>query len=545
MSKKKQTKKKTAKKTEAAQKKPAKGIIIAAVALLLAAATAVAVFLVKKGEGSGTPTTEPVVTVDNNGSQYSYAEYKGTKMPVEFVEILNQAELDRAEMCEKYGVALEIGDREISLPEFVMYYYDAYYLQTESVNYSIEQTGQNRTGYDLSLLPDEQQHPTEDYTWAEKFTLDVIDNMTNNYSIFDMAVEAGTELDSFSISEVFGTCDMVDERAEKDKITPEEVMANTYCEGLTPAIYKAREIMVAYAQAYENNKYGELYNGYSEFEVEKAYEESDGSYDVARLRVYPIEGEYNEAEALAVSNEKEFLAYAQKNYPRDNYDAEFATECGYITKEKVSSVYGEEVGEWAFAEGRKKGDIALVEGMLFRYLVYVDTPAFLSTSCNIMTVTAAYEDYMTEEERAEIYKQKEEEYLKWKNGEATKESFLAYSDNAGGAGEETVRIGDYYFEFDNWIHNPERKSGDSAIIDSAAGVCIVYYVGKNADDYDWNDKVRDELALEDIRELYADVQSSDYKAKRKAAVIDKAYDEAGKSIKRHWARLEEKEKKNS
>ena len=46
---------------------------------------------------------------------------------------------------------------------------------------------------------------------------------------------------------------------------------------------------------------------------------------------------------------------------------------------------------------------------------------------------------------------------------------------------------------------------------------------------------------EEIKELYADAQK-DYKAKRKENVLDKAYDEADKSIKRHWKRLEESKK---
>lgn len=549
---KKNTNKKTAKKPETAKKsqaakKPAasdkkkKAVIIAAAVLLLAAVTALVIFLVKKNDDGGkTPVTEPLVTIENTGSKYTYAQYKGTKMPVEFVEILNQAEIDSKAMCEEHGVALEIGDREISMPEFVMYYYDAYYFQTEAVDYSIQQTGQNRTGYDLEILPGEQKHLNKDYTWEEQFTLDAIDSMTDNYSVFELALEAGTELDTGSITSVLENCNMVDERAEKDKTTPEKVLANTYCEGLSPAVYKAREIMVMYAQAFENNRYNELYNGYSQAEMDKKFEESDGIYSVAKMRVYPIEGDYNEAEALSVSNEKEFIAYAQKNYPYDGYDAEFATQCGYITKEKVSSVYGDEVGTWAFEKGRQKGDIALVEGMLFRYLVYIDTPAFLSTSCDIMTVTAAYEDYMTQEERDELYKQTEAEYLKWKNGEATQESFYAYSNNSGGVGEETVRLGDYYFEFENWIHDPARKSGDSTIINSSVGVCVIYYIDKNEDDFDWENSVRQKLAQEDLDEFYAEVQSG-YKSSRKDAVLKKAYTEADRSIKRHQARLEERE----
>lgn len=540
MSNKKQKNKKTAKKSHAENKKSPKGIIIAAVAVLVAVAAAVAIFLVTRDDGK-TPSTKPVETLAGENSEYTYAKYKNTKLPVEFVEILNQAELDSAEMCKKYGVALELGDRDISMPEFVMYYYDMYSFQTEEVEYSIQKTGANRTGYELDRLPREQSHLQNKHLWSEEFTLEAIETMTNNYSVFDLAVDAGYEMEAMLISETISSLDMVDRRAERENSTPEAELAKIYCDGVTPAMYKAREIMVMIASGYESKKYWEIRDGYSETDLQKEFENPDVSYSVARLRVYPIEGEYNEAEVLAVSNEKEFLEYAQKNYPNDNYDAEFSTECGYITKEKLSSVYGDEVGEWAFAEGRKKGDIAVVEGMLFRYLVYMDTPQFFSTSSDIIVVATGYEDDMTEKERSEIYKQMEEDYLKWKKGEATKESFLEYAKDAGSTGEETVSVGEYYFEFDNWIHNPERKSGDSAIIDSNAGVCAIYYIGKNSDDYDWKDVIRDQLAEEEIKELFADAQK-DYKSKRKETVLNKAYAEADNSIKRNWKRLEEREK---
>lgn len=532
--------KKSAKKSVKKDNKPSKGIVIAAVALLLAVATAVAIFLIKNNSNPEAPTTEPVVTVDSSGSKYTFAKYGNTKMPVEFVEILNQAEKDRAEMCEKYGVALELGDRNIPMPEFEMYYYDAFYMQMESVDYSIQQTGQNRTGYDTSVLPREQKHAREDYTWAESFTLDVIELMTDNYSVFDMAVEAGTEIDALSIEEVFEVGKLIDNRATKDKITPEEVMANTYCEGVTPAMFKAREIMVAYAQTYDNQKYMELYNGYSEAEVKSAFEKSENSYEVAKLRVYPIEGEYNEAEVSAVSNEKEFLEYAQKNYPGENYDAGFKTECGFITKETLSSVYGNEVGEWAFDKVRKNGDIAVVEGVLYRYLVYMDIPAFLSTSSNIMTFTVAYDANMTLDERAELYEKTEKKYLSWKTDDGTSEGFLNLSLNEGGAGEETVRLGNYYFMFENWIHDPARKAGDHTIIDSPEGICVVYYMGRNSDDYDWKDTVKNEMTLAELEGIIDSAQQRDYKVVRKPAVLEKAYDEGDKSIQRYWARKEEK-----
>ncbi len=544
MSKKKNQKKSASKKAPAKKNIPVKGIVIAAVAVLLAVAVVVAVVLIKKNNDGNTenPSTHEIETLPNEGTQYTYAKYKTTKLPVEFVEILNQAEIDSKAACEKYGVALEIGDRKISVPEFVFNYYDMYSLQTQSVQYSIEQTGQNRTGYDTEKLPGEQNPPQKDYTWEESFTLDAIDSLKIIYSLFDMAVEAGTEIDVISIASVIEECEVVEEKSQREGITPEESLANVYCEGLTPAMYKARAIMETYAQAYENEKFYELRDGYSQSEIEKAFNEDVDAYKVLRARVYPIEGEYNEAEAKSVKNEKEFLEYARKNYPTDGYDAEFTTDCGFITKEKLSSVYGEEVGTWAFDSSRKKGDIAVIEGMFFRYLVYIDTPAFLSTSCNVITLEYAYDDSMAADDRANLFKDAEKAYTDWKNNDGTEKGFLDYSTNNGGMGQATVRTGEYFFEIDNWIFAPERKPGDSAIIDTPYGYCAVYYLGKNADDFDWRLTVSANKASADLDEFYNDLWDSDYKIERKSSMLEKAYTEADKSIKRHWARLEEQQK---
>lgn len=544
MSKKKKAKKSAAKKAPAKKIIPVKSIIIAAAAVLLAVAVIVTVVLVKKNNDGNTdnPSTHEIETLPNEGTQYTYAKYKTTKLPVEFVEILNQAEIDSKAACEKYGVAVEIGDREISVPEFVLYYYGIYHMQTQAVQYSIDQTGQNRTGYDTEKLPGEQKAPQKDYTWEESFTLDAIESLKINYSLFDMAVEAGTEIDVISITSVIEKCDVVEEKSKREGITPEQSLANVYCEGVTPAMYKAREIIEAYAQAYENEKFYELQESYSQSDIEKAFNKDADSYKVLRARVYLIEGDYNEAEAKSVRNEKEFLEYAKNNYPTDGYDADFSTDCGFITKEKLSSVYGEEVGTWAFDSARKKGDIAVIEGMLFRYLVYIDTPAFLSTSCNIMTLEYAYDDNMTADDRSKIFKDAENLYNEWKNNDGTENGFLEYSTNSGGTGLVTVRTGEYFFKIDNWIFDPERKNGDSAIIDTPYGCCAVYYSDKNADDYDWRLKVVENKASEDSDEFFYDLWDSDYKVERNSAMLEKAHTEGDKSIKRHWKRLEEQEK---
>lgn len=545
MSNKKNTNKKTNQKPQANPKKSVNGIVIAAVAVLIAAAVAVAVFLVKKNDKTDPPTTNPLETLQDYGSgDYTYAEYKGTKMPVEFVEILNRAELESYEACQKQGVALKLGDREISVPEFVMYYYDIYYFQSESARYSIQQTGANRTGFDIYTLPGEQKHAREDYMWSEHFTREVEETISVNYMMYDEALKRGVELSNSDISNVFDIMDLIEKGADREKWSMDEEIADTYCEGLTADMYLAREIMVAYASACDSEMHKETRESYSKEKVKAELQKNPDGYSVARLKVYPIEGEYNEAEVAAVSNEKEFLEYANKNHPRDTYDAEFSTECGYITKEKLSSVYGEQVGAWAFEKGRKSGDIALVEGALFRYLVYIEIPAFYATSSNIIFVGTQYDETMTAEDRKKAFEEAEKLYLKWKNEDGTKDGFWEYSTGAGGPGEMSARIGDYQFQIDNWIHDPSRKSGDSVVLDTAEGCCAIYYVSKNENDFDWEKSLREDMATEELKEYHNEKISEGYEIKRQNAGLEDAYDAADISILKHHKRLKEEEKEN-
>lgn len=538
-------KKQTGKKPVPEKKGLPKGIIIAVVAAVLVIVTAVSVYFVKKNaDEPQKPVADPVVTVESGESEYTLAEYKGTKMPVEFVEILNQAEQDSYEACEKYGVALELGERNISMPEFVMYYYDVYVFQSEAAVYSMQETGANRTGFDLSTLPRDQKYIREDYTWSEQFTIEVIDNMALNYMMFDEAVENGVELDNSEISDLFESIDFVESNAERDNITPDEEISDAYCEGLTAAMYNAREIVVAFATKYDEVKGNELKQSYSESEIEAERDKNQGLYSVAKLRVYPIEGDYVESEVNAVRTEQQLIDYANNNHPRDTYDADFSTDCGYITKGRVADVYGDEVAAWAFETGRKAGDIEVVEGMLFRYLVYVEVPAFYTTSCDIMFVGSQYDDTMTAEDRKKLFETEEERYLKWKNEDGTKEGFWDYSTSAGGIGEETIRVGTYHFQIDNWIFDPERKAGDSAVLDTSGGCGAVYYIGKNEDDYDWEENVRADMATAELKAYQTETIEKNYNAERKNSVLNDAYDAADIVISRHQKKLQERLSQN-
>ncbi len=516
MSKKKQAPKAAPKQAET--KKSPKAIIIAAVALLLIAAIVVAVVLIKKNNDTNNLTNGVIETLPGDGGQYTYAKYKGTSMPVEFVEILNKAEKDSAAACKNQGVALEVGAREISVPEFMMYYYDEYSTQVDSAQYSIEKTGANRTGFDLGIMPSRQAHVSSDGTWEDHFVEEAVEKMREVYMIFDLAVKAGTKLDVITISGILENIDLIEKNVEKQGITADKSLSNFYGEGMTAAIYNARDIMMAYAQAYEDQKLAEVRESYSDSQLQEVLDTERDEYTVIVGRVYPIEGEYNEAELAAVKNEQDFIEYANKNYPYEGYDAEFMTDCVFIQKENISSVYGEEVADWMFSSSRNNGDIAVVTGKVFRYLCYVEKVPFLSTSCTIAACDVSYSD-VGQEDQERLYNDLLEKYEKWQKEDGTREGFLSISSLTGNADERKVRVSDYYFEVSEWIFDPERKPGDSTIINTRVGCAAVYFVNSNKDDYDWKEYAAYDRSELEMTDFYAYLKESDYKDKRSAKVI--------------------------
>lgn len=513
------SKKNQTKKAAESNKKPVKGIIIAAVALLLAAAIIVAVVLIKKDSGTTDPTSGVIETLPDDGGQYTYAKYKNTSLPVEFVEILNKAEADSAAACKNQGVALEIGDREISVPEFTMYYYDEYSSQVDSAQYSIEKSGANRTGFDLGIMPAEQPYLRSEGTWEDHFVEEAVDKMREVYMIFDLAVEAGTKLDVVTISGIIQNIDLIETTVEKQGITADESLSNYYGEGMTAAIYNARDIMMAYAQAYEQDKLGKMRADYTESQLQEVIDTDRHAYTVIVGRVYPIEGEFNEAEAAAVKNEQDFIAYANKNYPAEGYDAEFSTACTYVQRDTISDVYGEEVAGWMFSDSRKNGDVAVVQGKMFNYLCYVEKVPFLATSCTVVSCDTAYSSDMAQEDRDRLYNDLLEKYENWQKNDGTQAGFTQISSSSEIAAEKTVRVADYYFEVSEWIFDPARKPGDSTVINTAVGCVAVYFVSNNESDYDWMEYAAYDRSELEMTDFYADLKNKDYKDKRNEKVM--------------------------
>lgn len=511
---------------EAPKKSPKTIIIIIAAVVIVAAAVLVGIFVIKPAIDKNTePTTVPVVTnPPKEGEVFTYADYKGARMPVQFIEILNQAELDCQKAAKETGVALKVGDREISKSEFLMYYLDQYRLQMHEINYSIEQRGSNMTGYDPEKLPDEQNAVGVDYTFAEDFTRKAADVIKTNYASFDLAVRNNTQLTEVEIDNLIVSYERVKEYAKYslEEKTADQMITETYGAGTTYAMFAAREIMQTYAKKYEEVKTEELHKSYPEETVIERLNENETKYKVIKARIYPIEGEYEPEEISKVATEEQFLEFAQNNYPNGGFSAKHKTNAHFVSYDTVGRTFGYEVADWAFSDARVPGEIGLVQGQIYECLVYIETPAFFDTSCEVITYEYTYAEGTTEEEFNQIADEIQTMYDGWVESNMTEEEFRTACLETGYGFERTYRTGDLFFYVNSWILDENRKSGDMGMFNDGTTVYIVYYCRNNPEDFDWELNIRTEMSVEDYKAEYDEFVDNNYESKRYDNVIIQA-----------------------
>ncbi len=503
-------------------------IIISAAAVFLVACILLGIFVVKPAIDKNKETTATESSTSSSDiegiqmSNYTYVEYKGAQVAEPLAEILKQAEIDSASACQKHGVAMTLGNRDISRSEFHLYYLDQYRTQMTAVQYSVEKAGANRTGYDIDTLPDEQKHPSKDITWAEQFVLEAADKIKLNYLGFDMAMKENVQLEESEIADLIMSYSRAINYAKQKQMETDEYIAGVYTEGLTYSMFAAREIISAYATKYEYAKQNEYYESYSEETVAQMLEESNNKYKVIKARVYPIEGTYDAVEASKVRTEQEFLDYAKANYPKEGYNAEVVTQCFYVTKHSIANTFGDEVAEWMFSPDRVRGETQVVEGQLFYYLCHIVELPYYSTSCHIMSYEVDHNAAFSDEQKKAEVENVEKMLEDWKNGDATPESFAEIAAMSSYTPERDVRSNEYSFEINNWLFDKVRKPGDTAVFSDDYGIYMFYYVKNNEDDYDWDLYLRSELAEEDYKKHYENLSDGkDYDIETKSNVVTK------------------------
>lgn len=482
-------------------KQPSKknlAVIIAAVAIIIVAAIAVCVYFfgIKPKQADTAATTIPSAQ-ELQASEFELVEYRDGKMPKIFAEILNQAKEDSSYACKEYGVAMSFGDRAISVPEYLRYYYETCYNKTNE-SFQATLSGVNSTGYVYSRLPSEQKPNEKSQTWSQIIADNTVDEIQSTYTVFDAAVSAGTTLDQSDLYDLYDYCMSIHKHAENKSMTVDQLISKNYCDGLSLQLFASRFIMAAYNDKYRENVCNKFKDDCPDDMIDTEYSKNIDKYMLINARIAPIEDmEYDPAEFAKVRDEKTYVEYVQKENEKyiPGYDAAIQSLVTYVDYETIDSRLGGSVAQWIFDPARKVGDLAMLQGEIYPCAVLIKEPARLTCSFDYHAILVPFNSNygssaQSDEEKTAAKQLAQSYYDEWKKGAATLESFDALC--AEKSPEEDIvyhnsRASESPNELAIWALNDNRKPGDCEVLEVEHGYCVAYFIKKNTDDPDWLD----------------------------------------------------------
>lgn len=462
-------------------------------------------------------------------SSFTFVNYRGVNMPEEMAEILNQAEADNAAACKNQGIAIVIGDHQISVPRFELYYYEeSIFTIAKLINQVQENNGQNNTGYDFDKAPADQEYGGKGYdTWAEKFTDDALNSLTFSLVNFERALESGTQLTDTQFRTIIQGYESILVYAEEDGITPNEYIANICGEGATYEMYASMIILQEYAKTFDADELDRIAESVTEEELEEENSKNPLSHMLASVTLYPIEGDFDESEVNSISTKQGIINYAAERANSENYDANSETNYAWVSYKGFADTFGEPIAEWIFSEDRDIGDVAVVQGTIFPCLICMNELPFESNSIEALVFSSYFDEDISESNIKAAQEEIEDFEERWKNGDfgSADEAGLDYAINDLGAGERlTLRIGDFAFNADEWLHDPSREYGDTKIITTTDGVFFFFFVKSNTEDLDWKYATRYTIAQQRHNDITEELINDDYQITARNEVgLSKAY----------------------
>ncbi len=418
--------------------------------------------------------------------------------------------------------AMTVGGDQISTADLQMYYADA------------RATCLSTYGYYLSLYGYDYTSPTFDAqsclfdsskTWKEYFTEQAEDTAEQVSILAQEATKAGMTTSEDRQKELDTFMDTLAETAESNGYSLKKYVKLAFGSGIRVSDVEDYRAKRALASTY----YDYLKESFAigDSEIDAYYSENPDNYDVATYYAYDVayetftydassteegaptseaDAEARTEAARAAAEETANAIYSALKADGSNFDdvvlanienSDESYETSLHEDTAISSLTGES-GTWLTAEGRKSGDMAVVEDetngkytvclFLDRHVSDVHTMAvrhILFTTETAASDADAEETARVEAANAEARALAEQVYAEWQNGDQTEDSFAAlaveYSED-GSASEGGLITGVYpgqmVTEFDEWCFDESRKSGDHDLIETSYGYHIMYYVGQ-------------------------------------------------------------------
>lgn len=465
------------------------------------------------------------------------------------VGIVTVRGVKNAGLAEKATIAAVIGDRELNSVEFNYYYNDAI---NDFYNVAYSQSSSNPDtfiqaiyGLDTTKPLNEQIYEEETgETWADYFINEAINKAKRDYALTDKAKAEGFTLPEEDKTSVENMVSNMSSFATMYGFSnANQYLRATYGNGastktykayyertlLAQAFYDAHESDITYDDAALREYEADNYDDYSSFTYDSVYlgytsfqtggtEDEDGKITYSE--------EENNAARDAMKAAAEELATATNLEELKAKLAEVKVKEGVtlsVTESKATlfTQIDKDLGEWLAAEDRADGQIAAIpvmsdeeEPKLNGYYVAIfhSRDDNKNPMGNVRHLLVEFEGGEEDEETGEMVyseeeknaaKEKAEGFLKtWQEGEKTEASFTELlkenSDDTGvteneGLYENINPSSNYVENFRAWAIDPERKEGDTGVIETEYGYHVMYYVGDSELTY------RDHMLTEEKR----------------------------------------------
>ena len=503
------SKKKSARQIEEEKrKKENKSILIALICTVLIIAGVIALLVLVPGmEKNKTNNTE-----DSDESSFEYVPYGKGEMPKIFAEILNNAKTDSENACKKYGVGMTVGNTNYSVPEMVMVYRDCYTEVKAEADSKKTQYGYNAMNFPYNVNPASKEHP-DGGTWEDYFFDATKTQIRSDAYYSDLALRNGYHMSDREINSVKNTFEDLELYADYYEGGMDQVAENSYAEGVTYNMFRARQILHALAVSYKKKLIEEKKEDISQSEIKSEFKDRELEFKRFSGRIYPL---IHGTDFSSCKTEEEFLELAAKDSQTDSFDPDEVTSYYYVSYHDLELVYSSKVADFAFSDERKAGEISTINNGYYDFAIYIDEPAKQETTISAIVFFSKCDGSSgnSVEYEESLFTSS---YDKWVENGGTKEILLGLCDTYdeflidAPYGDITVSCGDLPREIERWLRDSSRREGDHEKFFVDGMGYMVYFENANKDEYEWYNAISKELATKEIDEVYTEDSAKEYK----------------------------------
>ncbi len=467
-------------------------------------------------------------------------------------------------VIQKNTIAATIGDKQLNSVELSYYYSDAvneYYNQWYSQYSTYTDTYLQLMGLDTTKPLDKQIYDEESgQTWAEFFVETAIADAKHDYALYELAVKEGfklpedeqtslnnmvNNLETYAMLYGYSNADQYLRASYGYGSEADSYKAYVERSTIADAYYQAHHDSLTYDDAaireYEKDKVNK-YNSYTYTYSYLSYTDfREGGTKDDKGQVTYSDAE-NEAARAALKAAAEMMATAttvdelkeKAKEVKVNENSEVAVN---EEKDLLHTSINTALSDWLAAAERKEGDIAAVPNTSttkdadgkevtvtngYYVVIFHNKNDNSDKMSNVRHLLVKFkggtkddetgETVYSDAEKAEAKTKAEGFYKTWKEGAATEDSFIELvkknsddgSKEDGGLFEDIHPDSQYVPSFLNWSIDPNRKTGDTEVIESEFGYHIMYYVGD--DDMTYRDyMISNELRDADQEKWYEGV----------------------------------------